>query len=117
MKALPSPSSRPSPFARELKLVDLRERLVVDPTKSRRIEPIPVGLIDRIDTIIDGHWATTSAPTSSHRRNYEIAASEFEEALAALRPLLERDLPALHETLESAGAPWAPGRKLPKWKR
>jgi photosystem II stability/assembly factor-like uncharacterized protein len=101
----------------ELKLVDLRERLVGDPTKSRRNEPIPVGLIDRIDTIIDGHWATTSAPTSSHRRNYEIAASEFEEALAALRPLLERDLPALHETLESAGAPWAPGRKLPKWKR
>jgi photosystem II stability/assembly factor-like uncharacterized protein len=101
----------------ELKLVDLRERLEGDPTKSRRNEPAPVGLIDRIETIIYGHWTTTSAPTGSHRKNYEIAAGEFEAALAAIRPLLEHDLPVLHETLEAAGAPWAPGRKLPKWKR
>ena len=65
----------------------------------------PTGLIARIETIIRGHWTTTSAPTSSHRQNYEIAAAEFEAALASLRPLLERDLPALHETLEAAGAP------------
>jgi photosystem II stability/assembly factor-like uncharacterized protein len=101
----------------ELKLVDLREKLTGDPTKSRRNEPAPVGLIDRIETIIEGHWATTSAPTSSHHKNYEIAAAEFEETLKNLRPLLEHDLPALHETLEAAGAPWSPGRKLPTWKR
>ena len=101
----------------ELKLMDLREHLTGDPTKSRRSEPAAPGLIDRIDTIIQGHWTTTAAPTSSHRRNYEIAADEFETAMASLRPLLERDLPALHDTLEAAGAPWAPGRKLPNWKR
>jgi photosystem II stability/assembly factor-like uncharacterized protein len=101
----------------ELKLLDLRERFTGDPTRPRRNEPALSGLIDRIETIIYGHWATTSAPTGSHRKNYEIAATEFEEALKTLRPLLERDLPALHETLEAAGAPWAPGRKLPKWKR
>ncbi|MFI5459090.1 MAG: glycosyl hydrolase [Isosphaerales bacterium] len=101
----------------ELKLVDLRERFTGDPTRARRNEPAGPGLIDRIDTIISGHWATTSAATGSHRRNYEIAAAEFEGALASLRPLLEHDLPALHDTLEAAGAPWTPGRKLPKWKR
>jgi hypothetical protein len=101
----------------ELKLLDLREQFTGDPTKSGRNEPAPAGLIDRIETIIEGHWTTTSAPTSSHRRNYEIAAGEFEGALASLRPLLERDLPTLHDTLEAAGAPWAPGRKLPTWKR
>jgi photosystem II stability/assembly factor-like uncharacterized protein len=101
----------------ELKLLDLRERFTGDPTKARRNEPVPAGLIDRIETIIAGHWATTSAPTGSHRKNYEIAAAELEGALKDLRPLLDRDLPALHETLEAAGAPWAPGRKLPKWKR
>ena len=89
----------------ELKLLDLRERFTGDPTRSRRNEPAAVGLIDRIETIIGGHWSTTSAPTGSHRKNYEVAASEFEEALKALRPLLEHDLPALHETLEAAGAP------------
>jgi hypothetical protein len=101
----------------ELKLLDLRERFTGDPTRARRNEPAVAGLIDRIETIIAGHWATTSAATGSHRRNYEIAASEFEAALASLRPLLEHDLPALHDALEAAGAPWTPGRKLPRWKR
>ncbi|MGC1722493.1 MAG: glycosyl hydrolase, partial [Isosphaeraceae bacterium] len=101
----------------ELKLLDLREQFTGDPTKSRRNEPAQVGLIDRIETIIGGHWSTTSAPTGSHRKNYEVAAAEFEAALKNLHPLLDRDLPALHETLEAAGAPWAPGRKLPQWKR
>jgi photosystem II stability/assembly factor-like uncharacterized protein len=101
----------------ELKLLDLRERFTGDPTRARRFEPAAEGLVARIETIVRGHWTTTSAPTSSHRQNYEIAADEFTEAMKALRPLLERDLPALHETLEAAGAPWAPGRKLPTWKR
>jgi photosystem II stability/assembly factor-like uncharacterized protein len=101
----------------ELSLMDIRERFTGDPTRARRFEPAPAALLERINTIISGHWSTTSAPTSSHRQNYEIAAAEFEAALASLRPLLERDLPALHATLEAAGAPWAPGRKLPTWKR
>jgi hypothetical protein len=101
----------------ELKLLDLRERFTGDPTRARRNEPAASGLIDRIETIISGHWSTTSAPTGSHRKNYDIAADEFEKALKDLRPLLERDLSALHDTLEAASAPWAPGRKLPRWKR
>ena len=91
-----------------MKLLDLREQFTGDPTKSRRNEPAQVGLIDRIETIIGGHWSTTSAPTGSHRKNYEIAAAEFEAALKNLHPLLDRDLPALHETLEAAGAPGLP---------
>ena len=100
-----------------MKLLDLREQFTGDPTKSRCNELAQVGLIERIETIIGGHWATTSPPTGSHCKNYEIAAAEFEAALKNLHPLLDRDLPALHETLEAAGAPWAPGRKLPQWKR
>ncbi len=101
----------------EQKLLDLREQFTGDPTKSRRNEPAQPGLIDRIENIVSGHWSTTSAPTGSHRKNYDIAAEEFDTALKKLHPLLDHDLPALHETLEAAGAPWAPGRKLPLWKR
>jgi hypothetical protein len=111
------PSLRKKARDLELKLIDARERLSGDPTRSKRNEPAAVGLIERIETIIGGHWMTTSAPTSSHRKNYDIAAAEFGETLGLLRPLLETDLPALHEALEAAGAPWAPGRKLPTWKK
>ncbi len=101
--------------ALELKLIDLREVFSGDPTKSRRNEPAAPGLLDRISTIIGGHWLTTASPTGSHKKNFDIAKSEFTEALGKLRPLLETDLPALHDKFEDAGAPWAPGRKLPKW--
>ena len=103
--------------ALEQKLLDLRERFTGDPTRSRRNEPAMEGLLARIETIVGGHWSTTSAPTVSHRKNNEIAGDEFAETLELLRPLLERDLPALHDRLEDAGAPWSPGRKLPKWRR
>src|SRR5205823_9228280 len=79
----------------ERKLLDVRETFSGDPTRPRRNEPAPEGLLGRIETIVGGHWSTTSAPTGSHRKNYEIAGAEFTEALARLRPLLEHDLPAL----------------------
>jgi hypothetical protein len=101
----------------ELKLFDVRERFTGDPTRSARNEPAPAGLIGRIENIISGHWTTTSAPTASHRKNYDIAATEFDLALGLLHPLLETDLPALHQVLEAAATPWAPGRKLPTWKK
>jgi len=103
--------------ALQIKLLDLQERFSGDPTRPRRNEPAPVGLLSRIDTIIGGHWSTTSAPTASHRKNHEIAAAEFAETLNQLRPLLEKDLPVLHQKLEAARAPWSPGRKLPDWKK
>jgi len=101
--------------ALELKLIDLREVFTGDPTKSRRNEPAPPGMLGRLETITGGAWTTTAAPTGSHHKNYEIIKTEFTEALAKLRPILETELPAIHDKLEEAGAPWAPGRKLPKW--
>ena len=73
--------------------------------------------MSRIRQIVRGHWSSTSAPTATHRRNYEIAAAEFSEMLDELRVLVESDLVALEEKLEAAGAPWTPGRAIPRWQR
>jgi len=34
-----------------------------------------------------------------------------------LRTLVESDLVALEEKLEAVGAPWTPGRAIPRWQR
>ncbi len=111
------PSLREEARALELSLMDLRERLTGDPTKPRRNEPEMPGIMDRIQQIVRGHWSSTSAPTDTHRRNYEIAAQQFSEIYDELRRLIETDLPALEDKLEAAGAPWTSGRHLPRWQQ
>jgi len=101
----------------KLRLTDLRERISGDPTKPKRSEPAMGGIMDRINQIVYGQWSTTSAPTETHRKNYEIAAEEFSGILGDLRQLIEVDLAALEDRLEAAGAPWTPGRGVPRWKR
>jgi photosystem II stability/assembly factor-like uncharacterized protein len=101
----------------ELRLTDLREALTGDPTMRRRMEPAMPGIVSRINQIVRGFWGTTSAPTTTHRRNYEIASTEYAGLVEQLRQLIEADLPALEAELEAAGAPWTPGRGIPDWRR
>ncbi len=111
------PAMRQEARALELRLLDARERLNGDPTMPRRSEPGMPGIVDRVQQIVGGHWATTYGPTQTHRRNFEIAAQEFEALLEPLRRLIEVDLVALGQRLEAAGAPWTPGRGVPRWRR
>jgi len=67
-----------------------------------------------VNTVIYGQWSTTTNPTASHRRGYEIAAQQFTPLLAKLKQLVTVDLVALENQAEVAGAPWTPGR-FPAW--
>jgi photosystem II stability/assembly factor-like uncharacterized protein len=99
----------------ELRLMDLREALTGDPTKRRRSEPEMPGIMGRVNSVVYGHWSTTSGPTQTHRRSYEIASAEFGEIADRLRALIEVDLVAFEQQLEAAGVPWTPGRGVPTW--
>jgi hypothetical protein len=105
--------------ARELELrrEDLLEQFQGDPTRPKRNEPAPPGLLSRIQKVVYGHWDTTVGPTDTHRKSYDIAASEFEAVLKDVRKFVDRDLKALERKLEAARAPWTPGRGIPNWKR
>jgi photosystem II stability/assembly factor-like uncharacterized protein len=103
--------------ALELRLMDLQQALNGDPTKPRRNEPGMPGIQSRVQQIVRGHWSSTSAPTATHRRNYEIAAEQFGEIVGDLRQLIEVDLVAFEDRLEAAGVPWTPGRGVPTWPR
>ena len=114
-----TPDAKPEHHSRvrelELRLADLLVTLEGDVTVARRNEPIPPSISGRVQQIVGSSWTSTSAPTETHRRNYEIAAEGFGELLEGLRVLIEEDLAALESELEAAGAPWTPGR-VPRWK-
>ena len=102
------------------RVVDLDRRLdalevvlVGDRSVARRNEPTAPSLVERARRAASA-WDSTSAPTKTHRRSFEIARSEFDELAARLRRILAEELPALEADLEAAGAPWTPGR-IPQW--
>jgi hypothetical protein len=99
----------------ELRLKDLREKMVGDRTKTSRMEPDMPGIASRVNQVVYGHWSSTSAATDTHRKQYEIAAKQFGEILDDLRAAIEVDLVALEQQLEDADAPWTPGRGVPDW--
>ena len=102
--------------AAKTKLMDVREKFSGDPTKSRRNESDYPGFTNRIRTLMFGAMGSYEGPTGTHRSQYDIVDAEFSEALQSLNEILQTEMPALHEKMDSAGAPWTPGRKIPDWK-
>ena len=80
-----------------------------------RSENTPPSIADRVTTIVNDQRMSTSRPTRTQMDHYAIASRSFEQALAQLRGLIEGDLASLEKAMESAGAPWTPGR-IPEWK-
>lgn len=80
-----------------------------------RNENTPTSISERIDNILSEQRMSTSRPTQSHIDSLKIADEEFRVELDKLRTLLEVDLKNLDKALETAGAPWTPGR-LPEWR-
>jgi photosystem II stability/assembly factor-like uncharacterized protein len=98
----------------EQRLRALQTRLRGDPTLGQREEAQPPSINDRVAMIVSTQWRVTSAPTQTHRDAYRHAGEAFTQVLTDFRALAEKDLPAFEARLESAGAPWTPGR-IPQW--
>jgi hypothetical protein len=67
-----------------------------------------------VNAVLEGERFSLSKPTQSHVDDYEIAAGKFAGELNALHVLVEVDLATLEKDMETAGAPWTPGR-VPLW--
>lgn len=70
---------------------------------------------DRVGYVVGAQRMSTARPTQTQQNQYTAAAQDFEGVLVQLRQLIEVDLARLEKQLESAGAPWTPGR-IPEWK-
>ncbi|HET7452456.1 MAG TPA: glycosyl hydrolase, partial [Thermoanaerobaculia bacterium] len=102
--------------ALEARLRDIDTALRGDRVAARHEMPTAPSITDRVEGIVATQWTATSAPTGTSLEAYDIAADDFTAQLAALRTLVEKDLRALDGKLESAGAPWTPGR-FPEWRK
>jgi len=87
-----------------------------DKTLSSRFENTPPAIGDRVNSIIDDQWLSTSAPTQTQVASYGVAADEFEVQLSNLKTLVDVDLKKIENELDRLGAPWTPGR-IPEWKK
>lgn len=119
-KALHDAPNAPLKLRDDVKAIEDKHRAIVvalngDNTLRSRNEGTPPSINERIDGIVYDQWLSTSAPTETHRKAYEIAGEEFSEVLARLKALVEVDIKNLEAAMESAGVPWTPGR-LPDWK-
>lgn len=100
----------------EKSVVSIRTALYGDSTLRRLDKGAEPGLLRRINGIISDQWRSTSSPTTTQREAYAIVADEFEPVLAALKKLVEEDVPKIEKALEALGAPYTPGR-VPTWKK
>jgi photosystem II stability/assembly factor-like uncharacterized protein len=93
---------------------DVQLALDGDAVVRRYNEPTPPSVVERVQGVVAGHWLSTSAPTETHRRSYQVAGELFAPVLEQLRTIVEVDMKALGDRLEAVGAPWTPGR-VPRW--
>ncbi len=100
----------------EKQFKDIHIELSGDPIARKRNEPSSPSLLQRVDKEAIQISSTTGI-TTTNKRNYEIAADAFGELLEKLRQLIDVDLKNLEEKMEAAGAPWTPGRGVPKWEK
>jgi photosystem II stability/assembly factor-like uncharacterized protein len=98
----------------EARLRQLQVQLDGDAAIAKRNEPTAPSLVDRSSYIVGVQWTSTSAPTGSSRRQYQLASAELADLLKTLKPLVEVELPAFESGLNAVGAPWTPGR-VPEW--
>ena len=97
----------------DARMQDLRIRMNGDSTLSRRYEPVPMGLVSRINVIAFSHWDSRAEVPGTLKDSYAVAEAEFGPLLSDLKAI-EMDLARLEQELEAEGAPWTPGR-IPDW--
>ncbi|HJW34745.1 MAG TPA: hypothetical protein VJ505_15465 [Holophagaceae bacterium] len=96
--------------ALNLRLRDLQVQLRGDGVKGAYQEPPYPGLLDRVERVASGVWATTQVPTSTQRQNLAWAEAGFAALKPQIREAMERDLKALEAALDQARAVHTPGR-------
>ena len=87
-----------------------------EPKASREENPpAPVSINERLGNLTYAFYRSTSAPTSTQKRIYQIIRDEFPAVHKQLKQMSEVAVPAIEAEMEAVGVPYTSGR-LPDWK-
>lgn len=100
----------------ETKLRDIADKLNGDRVANQLDIDKPPSISSRLFSAIYDGFGSTSDPTTTMKEQLQIAGDEFGDVLNSLRSVFEKDIKALEQKLEAAGAPYTPGR-MPEWKK
>jgi hypothetical protein len=97
--------------ALQARLLDVQERLNGDPTRGRRNENSPTGLLGRLQGALgQSRGSTLEAPTQAQLAQLDIVRSALAAILSEIRQLSDVEVKAVESAAESAGIPWTAGR-------
>jgi photosystem II stability/assembly factor-like uncharacterized protein len=86
-----------------------------DPLLAQYEGASPTSVKQRVDLITSSLWTTTSAPTTTFVKSYNVAADQFGGLLNTLKSI-DEEVRDVESKLEKYGAPYTPGR-FPEWKK
>lgn len=92
------------------RLTKIRTEMYGDRIAGRVDKDRPFAVASRVGWMTGEMWTSTSAPTQTQKDALKIAAEAFQPLLNQIRQISEKDLKALEQKLEEAGAPYTPGR-------
>lgn len=93
----------------ELKLGELNRKFNGDNLRAKYEGGTPTALRERVDLITSSLWTTTSAPTETFIKSYEVAAGQFDSIVNQLKEV-GSEVEAIEKILKDNGAPYTPDR-------
>ena len=114
-KALDATPAAPRTLHEQARALSRRlDAILVELQGDRRLGarsvPTPVAISERANTISGELNRTLGRQTTTHEQQLQIASELFVAQRAALKALVETDVPAIERELERVGAPYTPGR-------
>ena len=98
----------------ERDLLEVQDELTGDPTPGRyQAETVP-SIISRLQTALFGTLGQTHGPTETLREQVAIAEAAYASLEPRLRTLVEILVPEFLAKVGAQGAPWTPGRGIPR---
>lgn len=98
----------------EIALLDALEILTGDNSRTNYGHESTPAILGRVQNVLFGVLGVTQGPTGTQQEQFRMARQDYDAAIAGIRQLVEQEVAALKQSLDTAGMPWTRGRAIPR---